>query len=102
MLDELLKALAANPALNLAVGGIGAIPFIFIVVQALKTVGLVKPGKEPAANIYTSIAFGILYGAITLFPQVKDVAQVVFISFVGALGSAVLYNRTLGNTNDKA
>jgi hypothetical protein len=77
---------------DLVIGGVPVAASVVAIVQALKWSGLLKTETETriAVLIVAVISAGV-WAAITLFPEIGPVAQVLFTAVVGAAISTLAY-----------
>ncbi len=89
-------------AVDLFIGGIPVAVFVFVVVQALKWSNLLRTENETRIAVFASSIIGAaVWAAVTLFPEIGPVAQVLFTAVVGAGFSTLAYQgiRKLRNGN---
>ncbi len=79
-------------AVDLFVGGIPVAVFVFVVVQALKWSNILRTETETRIAVFVSAIIGAaVWAAVTLFPEIGPVAQVLFTAIVGAGFATLAY-----------
>lgn len=77
---------------ELVVGGVPVAVAVFVLVEALKWSGLLRTETEiRIAVLVTAIICSMVWTAITLFPEIGPVAQVLFTAIVGVAVSTLAY-----------
>ncbi len=81
-----------NELVDLVIGGVPVAGAVLLIVQALKWSGLLRTENEiRIAVLATAIIGSAVWAAITLFPEIGPVAQVLFTAIVGAAVSTLGY-----------
>ena len=87
---------------DLLVGGIPVAVFVIVVVQALKWSNLLRTENETRIAVVIASVIGAgVWAAMTLFPEIGPVVQVLFTAIVGAGFATLGYQgyRKLRNGN---
>lgn len=93
---EALQSLGAQTA----IGGVSVMIGTYVFVQALKSAKLVVTGDQARlANVIVSLILGLLIASFKIFPAIEPVATTIFVSLVGSIGAAIVYNK-LSETQD--
>ncbi len=81
-----------NELVDLVIGGVPVAGAVLVIVQALKWSGLLRTENEiRIAVLVTAIVGAAVWAAITLFPEIGPVAQVLFTAIVGAAVATLGY-----------
>jgi hypothetical protein len=76
----------------LLVGGIPTAVLVFLVVEALKFVGLVQDGLGARrANVIVALILGGLWATTQFYPTLAPIFEILFMALVGSLLSALGY-----------
>lgn len=77
---------------DLVIGGVPVAASVVAIVQALKWSGLLRTETETRiAVLVVAIISAAVWAAITLFPEIGPVAQILFTAVVGAAVSTLAY-----------
>ncbi len=77
---------------DLVIGGVPVAGAVIVIIQALKWSGLLRTETEIRIGVLvTAIIGAAVWAAITLFPEIGPVAQVLFTAIVGAAVSTLAY-----------
>ena len=93
MEESILEALQAL-GVNTAIGGVSVLAGTYVIVQALKYAKLVVTSDHARlANIIVSLILGLLVASLRIFPAIEPIATTIFVSLVGSVGAAIVYNK---------
>lgn len=77
---------------DLVIGGVPVAASVVVIIQALKWSGLLRTETEIRIGVLVvAIVSAGVWAAITLFPEIGPVAQVLFTAIVGAAVSTLAY-----------
>jgi hypothetical protein len=84
---------------SLLIGGVPVMLAVFALVETGKYVGLIGEGKTfrpEVANVVLSLAGAAIWVFSRAFPDSEPVVSVILTALIGALGSALLYQKSGG------
>lgn len=93
MEETILQALQSL-VVETTIGGVSVLTGTYVFVQALKYAKLVVTSDHARlANIVVSLVLGLLVASFKIFPAIEPVATTIFVSLVGSVGAAIVYNK---------